>query len=261
MTQKTNSFGELLSRCRRNSTDPVRGGPLTQERLAELLENTTGIKYSSVTISNWERDDSQIHKDDRPLLVGLLKVLHMCGGVKTRESADQLLRAGNYRHLNGQELTQIGMPPSSEESEKVYPDNTPPRTGGETHYDLRQGTFFQGDTTAHGDFMLGGKTYIYGDMKDSTLYAGEANLSQSTADSLSSYTQGVERLLAQLDRGQPQYSEVLSYQRQLADNIQQARLYGDPQSIRVARTEIIANLNRLSLDTLNMPFNKLCAPG
>lgn len=98
-------------------------------------------------------------------------------------------------------------------------------------------------------------------MKDSTLYAGEANLSQSTADSLSSYTQGVERLLAQLDRGQPQYSEVLSYQRQLADNIQQARLYGDPQSIRVARTEIIANLNRLSLDTLNMPFNKLCAPG
>lgn len=87
MTQKTNSFGELLSRCRRNSTDPVRGGPLTQERLAELLENTTGIKYSSVTISNWERDDSQIHKDDRPLLVGLLKVLHMCGGVKTRESA------------------------------------------------------------------------------------------------------------------------------------------------------------------------------
>lgn len=258
MTQSINNFGYLLRQYRRSSIDPLHGGPLTQQRLVELLEDVTGFKYSGVMISNWEREVSRIDKDSRPLLIALIKIFQRCGAIETKEAADRMLQAGNYRKLDEQELLEIGLSPDR--------DTKPDKPGsvydpsGSTNYDQRQGTFFQGNTTSYGDFVLGGKqvTYVHGNIRDSSLHAGEGNVSQTTSDRFSSYVQGVETLLAQIDRTQPQYMEALSYQQQLEDNIHQVRQQGDTLSIRTERADIIERLNRLSLDTLNTPFDKLC---
>lgn len=74
------NFGSLLRYYRRKSRDTVNGGPLSQERLADLLSLTSGIIYSRGAISDWERGKGHIHKDARHLLVSLLRVLVEAGG-------------------------------------------------------------------------------------------------------------------------------------------------------------------------------------
>jgi len=100
-------FGKALLYYRRQSTDPERGGPLTQERLAEILSLSAGIAYTGAAISEWERGKAKINKDDRSVLVGLLQALVTCGGMKSLEEANHLLSEGNYRALNDQELEQL----------------------------------------------------------------------------------------------------------------------------------------------------------
>lgn len=104
----SNQFGNFLHKYRRQSTDPKRGGMLTQERLAELLESLAGMPgYGGVRISNWERGQEIISHDKREVLVGLIFVLHTCGGISTLEQANEFLFAGNYRHLDTDEIRQI----------------------------------------------------------------------------------------------------------------------------------------------------------
>jgi len=75
-------FGMLLRYYRRQSTDPDKGGMLTQERLGELLGREPGnTRYSGAAISDWERSKSEINHNYRSVLVGLIKVLHVCGGI------------------------------------------------------------------------------------------------------------------------------------------------------------------------------------
>jgi hypothetical protein len=100
-------FGSLLSYYRGKSVDPIRGKPLTQERVAELLEQVSGLQYAGATISNWERGASQINANDRPILVGLVKVFYDCQSLTSPDEADRLLATGNYRHLNEAELEQV----------------------------------------------------------------------------------------------------------------------------------------------------------
>ncbi|MCB8954526.1 MAG: ATP-binding protein [Ardenticatenales bacterium] len=101
-------FGQLLWRCRRNCTDPDRGGHLTQERLAELLDVVAGVPgYSDVRISNWERGEETIRHDKRDVLVGLVQVLVKCGGIATLLEANRLLATGGYRRLNDEEIGRI----------------------------------------------------------------------------------------------------------------------------------------------------------
>lgn len=101
------SFGSLLRLVRRNTRDPLHGGPLSQSRLADLLSDDAGIVYSRAAISDWERDKGHIHKDDRPVLVSLLRVLHTTGGLTTRQDAERWLAAGNYRALDSAEAALI----------------------------------------------------------------------------------------------------------------------------------------------------------
>lgn len=104
-------FGTLLRYYRRQSHDPERGGALTQERLAELLGSELGvITYSGAAVSDWERGASQIDKDQRLVLVCLLKILCACGGLLTLEQANGLLWAGNYRPLDEDERQQVFPP-------------------------------------------------------------------------------------------------------------------------------------------------------
>ena len=99
-----NTFGILLRSYRYRSHAP--GYPerkLSQERLGELLGLELGGGYSGAAVSDWERGMSKIHADQRPVLIGLLKVLKQQGGITTAEEANKLLEAGNYRALDKDE--------------------------------------------------------------------------------------------------------------------------------------------------------------
>ena len=105
-----NEFGPLLRNFRQDCWDPddsVRR--LSQERLGELLGKEMGMQvgYSGAAVSDWERGKSKIHADQRKVLVGLIRVLHDCGGIKTLADANRLLNVGNYRALNRIELESI----------------------------------------------------------------------------------------------------------------------------------------------------------
>jgi hypothetical protein len=101
-------FGELLRFYRLQSVDMELGKKLTQERLGQLLGDELGdAGYSGAAISDWERNKSQIHKDHRAVLLSLIKVLFGCGGLKTRQEANAMLLAGNYRPLDEKERNSI----------------------------------------------------------------------------------------------------------------------------------------------------------
>lgn len=98
------SFGQLVRFYRRQCTDPVRGGLLTQDRLGELIGEQMGdAGYTGAAVSEWERDKSKIHADDRRVLISLLAVLVLCGGLEKPKQANKLLAAGNYRRLDENE--------------------------------------------------------------------------------------------------------------------------------------------------------------
>lgn len=101
-------FGELLRTYRLRSFTTASKRALSQEQLADLLAQAIGMdSLSGSTISNWERDKYQIHKDDRATLVGLVRVLHHCGGIPSASVADDFLLSGNYRPLDRDERRQI----------------------------------------------------------------------------------------------------------------------------------------------------------
>lgn len=104
------SFGTSL-RKRRLQTD-LEGRPLTQQKLADEIERRTDLRYTSAAISDWERGRTNIHKDDRALLVGIVGILHTYGGLSTDVEANDLLAQGNYRALNTEELAQLDLPKS-----------------------------------------------------------------------------------------------------------------------------------------------------
>ena len=82
----------------------MRGGLLTQDRLGELIGVQMGdAGYTGAAVSEWERDKSKIHADDRLVLISLSTVLVLCGGLDSSEQADGLLAAGNYRRLDAGE--------------------------------------------------------------------------------------------------------------------------------------------------------------
>ena len=129
------SFGAILRLYRRQCQDPLRGGPLTQVRLGELLGHYLGdLGYSGAAVSDWERNKSKISEDDRLVLVSLIRVLYEYGGLKTPEEADELLFAGNYRALNAAERQQL-FPELSPESSSIS-ETEPKRTG--SHYATRE---------------------------------------------------------------------------------------------------------------------------
>ena len=99
--QQDLSFGQLVRFSRRQSSDPMRGGLLTQDRLGELIGEQMGdAGYTGAAVSEWERDKSKIHASDRLVLVSLLSVLVLCGGLESSEEANEILAAGNYRRLD-----------------------------------------------------------------------------------------------------------------------------------------------------------------
>jgi MFS family permease len=121
-----NSFGQQLRTYRRQCTDPQRGGLLTQERFGELMGVVLGdAGYSGAAVSDWERDKSKIHADDRAVLVALLTVLRQNGGISKQEAGDDLLAAGNYRRLDLDEALTVF--PDEAEVQTVTTQQAAPR--------------------------------------------------------------------------------------------------------------------------------------
>ncbi|MCI0562715.1 MAG: helix-turn-helix domain-containing protein [Nitrososphaera sp.] len=119
-----NQFGTLLRLYRERCEDTEwQKARLTQARLGELLGQKLGLRegYSHGAISEWERGKSQIHKDDRQVLVSLIKILHERGGLRTPTEANTFLLAGNYRPLNDEEFRQI-FPGEKEEMPNPTPN-------------------------------------------------------------------------------------------------------------------------------------------
>jgi hypothetical protein len=108
---KRSEFGHLLREYRLASKDPETNDLLTQECFAELLENHLGLRgITNTQISRWEKGGTKgkvIPQDKRKLLLGMISVLHHCGGITTLEQANDLLHAGDYRKLNEAEIQQI----------------------------------------------------------------------------------------------------------------------------------------------------------
>ncbi len=77
-------------------------------------------------------------------------------------------------------------------------------------------------------------------------------------DAFSAYEAGLRQLLEKLGRNHPRYSEALTYQHRLGENLSQARRYGDIGTRGAARAEIIDRLNELALAELGVSFNELC---
>ena len=77
-------------------------------------------------------------------------------------------------------------------------------------------------------------------------------------DIYTAYEEGIRRLLRRLDQGQPQYAEALVYQQRLVENTTQTRRYGDTETRRAERAEIINRLNELIRSVFNRTFLDLC---
>ena len=81
--------------------------------------------------------------------------------------------------------------------------------------------------------------------------------SSSSASGIVDYEVGLRNLLVRLGTAHPRYNEALVYQQRLSENLTNSRLYGDTETRRAERAEIIARLNELSLSTLGRAFNDL----
>jgi hypothetical protein len=71
------------------------------------------------------------------------------------------------------------------------------------------------------------------------------------------YTAGLETLLQKLGSGHPRYQEALTWQQRLTENIHQTRLYGDTETRRAERAEVVSHLNNLASETTGQSFNDL----
>jgi hypothetical protein len=79
-----------------------------------------------------------------------------------------------------------------------------------------------------------------------------------STDSFSSYENGLEQLLAQLDSNSQEYADALLFQQRLNENVSRARRFGDTATRRAERAEIIDELNALARNSVGVSFNQLC---
>jgi len=77
-------------------------------------------------------------------------------------------------------------------------------------------------------------------------------------DDFSIYETGLCQLTRRIQQSHSHYSDVLVYQQRLTENINRSRRYGDTDTNRAERSEIIERLNGLALSILGITFNELC---
>jgi hypothetical protein len=84
---------------------------------------------------------------------------------------------------------------------------------------------------------------------------------QEMSDILQFYDIGLDRLLGQMSQAHQDYNDVLVYQARMWENIELTRKYGDTETRRADRAEIVDHLNVIALQALKKSFNDLCKLG
>jgi hypothetical protein len=77
-------------------------------------------------------------------------------------------------------------------------------------------------------------------------------------DTYASYEIGLCQLLDRLGQNHPHYSEALVYRQRLTENITRSRRYGDTETRKAERAEIVEQLNVFALSVLGSSFSDLC---
>jgi tetratricopeptide (TPR) repeat protein len=72
-----------------------------------------------------------------------------------------------------------------------------------------------------------------------------------------SYETGLSLLLKRLGHSHPRYAEALTLQARLLENLARTRLYGDTDTNRAERVQVMDALNRLATESLGKNFNTL----
>jgi len=82
-------------------------------------------------------------------------------------------------------------------------------------------------------------------------------------DPWSAFENGVTRLLEQMGREHTRYADVLTLQSRLLENISATRTYGDTETRRAERAQIVEALDQLSVEAVGRSFNEWCeiSPG
>jgi len=71
------------------------------------------------------------------------------------------------------------------------------------------------------------------------------------------YSHGLRQLLEKLGQDNPSYTEAWILQQRLLENLARARLYGDTDTTRAERTQILGRLDRLALEAVGDRFSAL----
>lgn len=76
-------------------------------------------------------------------------------------------------------------------------------------------------------------------------------------DIFDAYQKALTQLGTALGSGHADYADALLYEQRLTENMRSARRFGDTESLRAERAQIIDGLNRLALQNLGRSFNEL----
>jgi hypothetical protein len=92
---------------------------------------------------------------------------------------------------------------------------------------------------------------------DHAIIMDKSPVKSQIQDIFAQYEIGLDTLIARIEKQDPCYTEMLVYEHRLRENIVWVRQFGDDDTRRSIRNEIIAQLNRLALDVLGVSFNEL----
>ena len=102
-----NPFGTRLRQLRQLSLTE-KGEKITQQRLGDSLGQKLGSNsFSNATVSNWENGQTSINKDDRLILLALIKIFIEFNTLKSIKECNEFLLVGNFRALNEDEICQL----------------------------------------------------------------------------------------------------------------------------------------------------------
>jgi len=116
------TFGFLLRRARKNTKNPKKDKPLTQEELAEE------IGYAPAIISYWENNQRAF--PSREVVLSLIEVLFVFKGIGNSDEANALLTAAQYSSLTATEIKEI-MPGWNPSPESTNNPGNPSQSGQE----------------------------------------------------------------------------------------------------------------------------------
>ncbi len=226
------TFGKLLRKHRLGARDiEEQNRQLTQERLAELCSREEKVgKVSHTSISQWET--SSRGAPGRSVLLGLIKVLHTCGGITAVDEANDLLRAAYVRELHLEEVRRLGFTITSDVEDEKMKDDKMTRVSTNVNVGTNHGL-------------------VTGRIK------GTVNLDRSNA--LDKYMRGVERLHFQLKAKDRQaYLSALPLLGELTENIERAKRGDESAEISRERRVVIGKLDQLCMNSLDDSFQALC---